>query len=451
MKHGQALTVICAGIMAVSLSGCAAYHSAPLNLYSPLKTSLSRLNRGPVGGKFIPVTGRLSAPDLAALAVLNDPDLVAARAQHGVAKAELLSAGLLPDPTLTGGFAALLSGPGSAPAISGSLTEDVAALITYSVNKSAAQAGLAQVDASILWQEWQVASQAEQLVVSLAADRRIVSTLEQDRAALAAVNAETSHLVTSGNLTIAASSASLAALAGTDTALNSAIQTQQRDANQLDALLGLQPGVAVSVILPEIPPIGQAEADQALATLAMRRPDLIALRYGYRQADARLRAAILTQFLPVSLGVAGGSDTSKVVSVGPQVTLNLPIFNRNRGVIATAQATRAVLKAQFSASLAAASGGAQSLLATIALLQSQSKAADRAAAQATGIAAQAQTAFAEGTLDALSAVNLQTAAADRTREAITLRAELLNARLSLATLLAIGLPPVAASDLKASS
>ncbi len=450
-RLGQMRSLTRGCILLLGVSGCAFYHSAPLDLKSTLQPSLTLLNRGPINGSYISVTSPLSAPRLAALAVLNDPDLIAARAQHGVAKADLFSAGLLPDPSLTGGFAALISGPGSAPAISGSLSEDVAALITYSVNKSAAKAGLEQVDASILWQEWQVASQAEQLAVSVAADRRIVKSLQQDRAALAAVNNATSRLVASGNLTISASAASLAALAATDTALNSAIQTQQHDSDQLDALLGLQPGVPIDVIPPTVPPIGQAEADHALATLAARRPDLIALRYGYLQADARLRAAILTQFLPVSLGVAGGSDTSKVVSVGPQVTLNLPIFNRNRGVIATAGASRAALSAQFNAGLAAASGGAQSLLRSIALLKSQSMIADREAAEAAGVAAQAQSAFANGALDALSAVNLQTAAADRTREAITLRAQLLTARLSLATLLAIGLPPVAASDLKASS
>jgi hypothetical protein len=83
----------------------------------------------------IRVNAPLSVRRVAVLAVLNDPDLIAARAQHNMAQAELLSAGLLPDAVISGGFTALIGGPGDASAISGSLMQDVSALITYSVNR----------------------------------------------------------------------------------------------------------------------------------------------------------------------------------------------------------------------------------------------------------------------------------------------------------------------------
>lgn len=433
----------------LGLVGCASYHEAPLNLTPPLKSSFSALDHRLPDGGFIPLTLPSRAQDIAALAVLNDPDLMAARAQRGVAQAGLLSAGLLPDPSITGGFAAFISGPGTVPAISGSLAEDAAALITYSVDREAAKAGLAQVDAGILWQEWQVASQAMQLCITLDGDAKTIGTLQADHAALAGINAGTEGQVRMGNLTIAASSASMAALAAADTALDTAIETRDQDRDQLDALLGLQPGILIPVALPDVQPAGPRAMDKEIASLPYRRPDLIALRYGYAQADAKLRAAILTQFLPVNIGGTGGRDTTDVWSAGPQVTLTLPLFNRNRGGIAIATATRAQLAAQFEASLASAEGGARALVSRIGELRRESSAADGQAVAAAAIALQAQQANANGSLDALSAVNLQTASADRQREAIALNVRLLTARLSLDSLLGLGLPPMANSGLEA--
>lgn len=427
----------------LGLSGCAAYHAAPLNLASPLKNTLAGLNRVAPNGQMIAITTPLTLPNVAALAVLNDPDLAAARTQSGVGQADLLTAGLLPDPSITGGFAALISGPGSIPAITGGFTQDLSALITYRVNIAGAKAGLAAINAGILWQEWQVAGQAEALCIAIDADEKTIASLQADATMLNRVNTATQAQVNAGNLTLAASSASLAALAANQAALNSAVQTRDQDRDQLDALLGLHPGINIPVTLAPAAAVPADLVARAVATLAQRRPDLIALRYGYTQADAKLRAAILSQFLPLSLGGTAGRDTSNVWSAGPQLTLNLPLFNRNQGGIAAASAARTQLAAQFRASLASASASAEALQARIAVLQAQSRIADAQAQTAATMAAQAQAAFSNGALDALSAVNLQTAAGDRAREAVTLHAQLLTATLSLNTMLGIGLPPIA--------
>jgi len=432
-----------AGCLVFSLAGCAAYQPAPLRLDATLKTSLAALDARQPDGSVIPTLAPVAMRDVAALAVLNDPDLVAARAQHGIGAAELLSAGLVPDPSVTAGFAALIGGPADVPALSGGFAQDISGLITYAVNARAAKAGLAQVDAGILWQEWQVAGQAEALCIAVAFDDRMLASLRADDEALAHVNRESQAQINAGNLGIAAGAASLAALAATRTALDAAVQTRAQDVDQLDALLGLAPETGFPVTIPaDAAPIPPAAAARAIATIALRRPDLVALRFGYDQADARLRAAILAQFLPIGIGADGGRDTSNVWSAGPQVTLTLPLFNRNRGGIAVAAATRAQLAAQFSASLAGAQAGAEALLARIGVLRAESRAADAAAASAAGIAAGSRAAYDKGDLDAVSAVDLQTASADRRREAMALQEQLLTAVLALDTLLGIGLPPM---------
>jgi hypothetical protein len=98
--------------------------------------------------------------------------------------------------------------------------------------------------------------------------------------------------------------------------------------------------------------------------------------------------------------------------------------------------------------LAGADAGVQALLARIAALQDESATADAQAGAAVEIAAQARSAFADGALDAGSAAGLETAAADRQREAIALHVQLMTARLSLETLAGIGLPPIALAPME---
>src|SRR3984957_19467295 len=191
------LSLFCA-----SLSACAAYRAAPLPATPPLQDNLAALRHCLPNGLNVATSGPLSLNDVAGLAVLNDPDLAAARAQHDVAAAGLLSAGLPPDPSITGGFGALLGGPASMSSINAGLMEDVGALITYRATNAAAKAGLAQVDAGILWQEWQVGAQAEQLAVTLLADQAVTASLEDDAAVLTGVNNATQAQIAQHNLTM---------------------------------------------------------------------------------------------------------------------------------------------------------------------------------------------------------------------------------------------------------
>ena len=57
----------------------------------------------------------VNGDQVALLAVQNNPDLRAVRAQHGVAQAQVLQAGLLPNPQFTGAFLPLVAGVGTTP------------------------------------------------------------------------------------------------------------------------------------------------------------------------------------------------------------------------------------------------------------------------------------------------------------------------------------------------
>ncbi len=119
-----------------ALAACAAYHPAPLATAPALQDQVTALRHVLPDGRAIALGTPLALPDVAALAVLNNPDLVAARAQHDIAAAELLSAGLPPDPTISGGFAALVSGAATMPSISAGFMQDVGALVTYKARQA---------------------------------------------------------------------------------------------------------------------------------------------------------------------------------------------------------------------------------------------------------------------------------------------------------------------------
>ena len=143
-------------VTVVLLCGCQSYAPLPLNRQARLAEHLSDL-------EFASVPRPLSVDAVGLLAVGNNPDLKAARTERGIAVAQVLQAGILPNPSLGAGYAFLLGGPGTSAAITASLTEDVKSLVTLSARRRSASAAALQVDASVLWQEWQTIGKARLL------------------------------------------------------------------------------------------------------------------------------------------------------------------------------------------------------------------------------------------------------------------------------------------------
>ena len=107
----------------------------------------------------------------------------------------------------------------------------------------------------------------------------------------------------------------------------------------LDKQLGLPPEMKLVLAPPDpspVPPPAEALVSQAIN----RRLDLQALRAGYQAAEADLHKAVLEQFPNLTLALAGASDTANNKTIGPVVSFTLPLWNRNRGNIAIANATQ---------------------------------------------------------------------------------------------------------------
>jgi len=342
------------------LAGCARYAAEPLATGPHLAADVAALNdEFPDSAPALTSTSQLSIDQIGLLAILNDPDMASEFGQAEQARAARLTSLALPNPQLSFAAMALLSGPASTPSYAVSLSQDIASLITYKPRAAAARAQFGAVNAELLWQEWQVAQQARLLAVDIYGADQDIKIRSKMIVILNNELTDVHSAAEAGNLDLSDEAPLRVAAASAESDLAAARLSQLQSWQSLDALLGLEPSVRFSIIAP-IAASPPADITPFLSGLPARRPDLVALQLGYDAADEDVRAAILAQFPALSIGPAFGSDTSNVHSLGPQMTIDLPVFDRNQGGVAGADATRDVLHAQYQAALDAAAGQVQS-------------------------------------------------------------------------------------------
>jgi len=231
----------------------------------------------------------------------------------------------------------------------------------------------------------------------------------------------------------------LATKAGAEIAAANTRMTLMKDWQDLDALIGLDSSVRFAIATPN--PVGLPDKlNPLIETLPKRRPDLVALQLGYQAADQDVREAILGQFPAFTIGPGGGWDTSRVYSMGPVISMDLPIFNRNQGKIASARATRVRLRADYQARLDDAVSTSNGLIARIQTIKSDLKRSRSAAEEADSLANSALQAYKNGNLDQRSLTDYQTTALERRLDVLNYQRALDETTLALSIELAIGFP-----------
>jgi outer membrane protein, heavy metal efflux system len=292
-------------------------------------------------------------PDQAAvLAVLLNPALRAARDQRNVAAAQVLAAGILPNPQLT--FSEDLANGGlDAQAINAygiGVNWDITQLITHDAKLRAARSGGASIELGIAWQEWQVAQAAKTAVYDLISLRDQLELAREIDRRLGENAGLVRASVNRHEKTLVDQAAADAASQDAHTALLSAERDLRHQRLMLNRAIGVDAEVEVTIdprtTLPsrvDVP--GSAEL---LRELENRRLDLVALRRGYESQEQTLRAAILAQFPKINIGINKQRDNTDVKSIGFTASVDLPIFDHNQGDIATQAATRQVLFDEYS-------------------------------------------------------------------------------------------------------
>jgi len=435
----------CAAILlTVGLAGCATYHAKPLPAQAASVSSLSQLQG--VDAVAIP----LDTAAVERLVLLNNPDLRSQHARRQAAQAQRKQDGVLPNPVVGGSAGYLLSGVGDATAWTASISQDISSLITLRPRREAAQANADEVDAGLLWEQWQLLGKARLLVIDLIEGQRQIDLQQQALDALAKRESRIIGAVSAGNMERVAVASDLAAAADARTALNDLQRRQLDQRQQLNALLGLKPDVDVPLAQNLPPPSVDAGAiRQQFDDVSRRRPDLVALQLGYRAQEATLRAAVLAQFPALAIGYDASQDNSRVRNGGPAVTFTLPLFDHNQHNVAIAKATREQLLQEYTVRLATSHDDVDALLAQYAQLDAQQKTLAPATDDAVSAASKAGQAAQAGLLDLRNVTDLHVAAINRQLAQLSTEQAMLEQQAALELLVGRGMPNALAQDVLA--
>ena len=256
----------------------------------------------------------------------------------------MLTAGILPNPQLTYSYDWVTGGRtvGTVNPYGLGVNWDVTSLISHDAKVKAAGATVAAINLDVAWQEWQIAEAAKSaaydllaLQSELAAARETDARLQENLALIR--KAAELHAKTSVDLAAAESAAQES---------NAAILQMTRDLERqrlaLNRAIGLAPETSVRLRTGlALPAHFQPPSERELVEgIEQRRLDLLGLQRGYESQEQTLRAAVLDQFPKINLGFDKAKDNTNVRTVGVGVSVDIPIFDRNQGVIATEKATR---------------------------------------------------------------------------------------------------------------
>ena len=445
-----ATTAVCALML---LGACATYRPLPLADETSLAGSLDELSID--ASEFDPeFAGRyeikpddgLDLTEIGIVAVLNNPDLKAQRAAWQLAGAQAFAAGLLPDPQLAVG----LDHPtGDRPGLVNpwlfDLSYDIVPLITRQARIDAAQKGQEKVYLDLLWREWQVIQQARSMAVRLHFEEQQLALLHSMRSLYLDRYQRSSRALQDGNVTLDINGTDLTALVDILSQIKQLEQQNNQTRHSLNFLLGLAPQVAVT--LSSMSPPDELDAStirSRLDALPGIRPDLLALQAGYASQEANVRAAILAQFPSIGLGVNNARDSGNIHSVGLSISLSLPLFNGNKGNIAIERATRGQLREEYNARLASTEVDVDQLLSLQAILLQQQNDLQVYLPKLETLVESARHAYAEGDIDALTFLNMESTWVNKRLEQINLSQVLWENRIALEALLALpGYPPQA--------
>ena len=362
----------------VVLSGCATYSAAPLapdsGLDRPILADAARMK--PLGHPRLPAKAlNLDQPldelDLARLALLLNPDLLAQRRQVGVGEAQLFSAGLLPDPQLSASIERPYS-PGLVNALTTSLGVDLGSLLARPAAKAASQHSLQKIRLDVAWAEWLAINQVRTL-------SRRISYLERQ---LEIAGQSASAAKTIYDLSAANKRRGDAKLDETTIYQVGFIDAQDRSLSlrrnlaaarlQLNSMLGLAPTADLRLAPP--PPVLDADgldADRLTQVALRQRLDLQALREGYLSQESQVRRAVAASIPLPQLNWNRSRDTGSIWSRGPGIGFSLPLWNRGRGDIQIATATRGQLAAEYSARVYQTRGDIAAARTDLAAIQAQ--------------------------------------------------------------------------------
>jgi len=418
---------------------------APLRAESPMESTAaietmlrvpaSRFQNRSPEQLSIDLRGGIGPDEAATIALYSNPALRAIRDRRGLAAAQLIQAGILPNPVVsyerdyvTGGNTV-----GTQTGYTFNAGWEFSALVPFLPKQTAARKNFRSVDLDVAWQEWQIAVNARTAVYRVLGlnaqfSKALEATEGLQQSTDAMRKAVDAHEKTVLDLA-AVESASQDSRA-TMLALEQEFQKQRLGLNKI---LGVEPDTQVALRAGlTLPSRLAAPGQRDLADdLESRRLDLLGLQRGLESQDATVRAAILAQFPKISAAIVRASDTTNVHSTGFNVAVDVPIFDRNQGVIATERATRQRLRDEYDQRVFEARSDIAVAIADIRSLDRQIAAAEEALPLLEKLVSSAQTAIEQRNADVLSYYTARSNLLQKRIQLIKLQEQLLEAHTAL--------------------
>jgi outer membrane protein TolC len=313
------------------------------------------------------------------MAVIASPSLRALRDQRGVAQAQVLQAGILPNPQLGYSLDKPI-GNDDPSLITGKnlgFSWDITSLIGRRDRVAQAQATAGALDLDIAWQEWQAAQAARLNAFHLLGLQKRLPLIRQIEGDLAESLIAIKQAVSLGQLTAVDLTTTTELWITAQQNRFTAEQEERTERSALNLALGLpadyvlplKPAAAFPTLSDDVTP------GTLIAGLEKRRLDLVALTLGYESNEAGIRAAVKARFPRIGLSFAKANDTSDVRSHTYGVTVDLPLFDRNQGAIASGRATRQQLFDEYVARVAEARAEVSLVFANLKAARTQLQAA----------------------------------------------------------------------------
>ena len=355
MGHRYAKLLLFLTVLPIVFGGCATYHKLPLtqNIVSenlkPPSLEAIRIKARSIHHPILKpiafnIRDGLSSDEAAILAVIANPTLRAIRDQRGLAAAQLLQAGILPNPQFSSSLDVPTGGntQDTINAFGLGLGWDITSLITRGAHQEMARHHAQSVDLDIAWKEWQVAQSARLNIYRLIFTEKewilARNIVKQRKENLAAVQQGFSIGAVTGLELDAAKKAY-------QQALNKVLileSEKEHERHALNQVLGIPP--ENRVLLQRDMRLSSWKnlptTQKIMNGLEDRRLDLLALKKGYESQEAQVRTAILSQFPKINIGLNHARDTGNVITTGFAASIDLPFFDRNQGQIALERAGR---------------------------------------------------------------------------------------------------------------
>ncbi|MBK9128475.1 MAG: TolC family protein [Phycisphaerales bacterium] len=313
----------------------------------------------------------LTADEALQLSLLNNPGVRAAYARVGIARADVVQAGLFSNPTLS--IALRFPDGGGLSNIELAVAQSIAELWLLPVRKRAAEGELQREILVVAREISRAALDARAAYFeALAAERAETLARESGRVAQELLDAAVARQQAGVGSEIDVNLARTE-LMQTEVGARRAAQATAESRLRLAAVLGLRDaadGLKLAGELPE-PPHGGLDAERLAALAETTRLDLVAAGYVVRVAEARVEQEQLSVFADVEVGLSVERDArnsrgdrpwladtawataeagelaapslrprervSTDVVLGPTLSLKLPIFDQNQAQIAKAR------------------------------------------------------------------------------------------------------------------